>query len=170
MPPIPEFLGGPNGWMFWTCALILIGGLLWKPVRAAGKRIQQFFRLLDTWSGVEEVRDKSGAVIQVAAPGVLARLISVENSTSKIGGIESGFAELETFTKRIHHEVTPNHGGSIKDAVKRIEERSNEMAYKLAETTDKLDEHIVIAKESDKAQEKLVEDVGKLKSKYAPEE
>ncbi|MGP5698732.1 hypothetical protein ACTXPA_07275 [Glutamicibacter arilaitensis] len=53
--------------------------------------------------------------------------------------------------------------------MKRIEERGNETAYKLAETTEKLDQHIVIARKSDKTQEKLVEDVGKLKSKYAPE-
>lgn len=50
--------------------------------------------------------------------------------------------------------------------MKRIEERGNETANKLAETTEKLDQHIVIAKESDKAQEKLVEDVGKLTNQY----
>ena len=99
-----------------------------------------------------EKKDGSGQIVQHAEPGVSARILTLEEKT-----------------ERIHHEVTPNHGGSIKDAVKRIEDRSNETAYKLAEATAKLDEHIVIAKKSDKAQEKLVEDVGKLKSKYAPE-
>ena len=152
MPPIPDFLGGPNGWMFWICALILLGGLLWKPVKVIWARLREFAMFLDQWNGKPEKRDKANQIIQHAVPGVSARILTLEEKT-----------------ERIHHEVTPNHGGSIKDAVKRIEDSSKETAYKLAETTEKLDQHIVIAKESDNAQAKLVEDVGKLKSKYAPE-
>lgn len=169
MPFIPEFLGGPNGWMGIVAALILLVAFFRKPLGAIWRRMKSFARLLDTWNGVEEKKDKSGAVIQEAAPGILARLISVESSTSKIPNIESKFEDLEQYTKRIHHEVTPNHGGSLKDAVTRIENSANETASKLAETTEKLDEHIEIAKESDRAQEQLVKDVGTLKTKYAPE-
>lgn len=145
-----------------TATLILLVAFFWKPLRAIWKRMKSFARLLDTWNGIEEVRDKSGAVTQDAVPGILARLISVETSTSKIDGLES---QIE----RIHHEVTPNHGGSIKDEVKRIETAVTKTASALSETVEKLDEHIVIAKESDKAQEQLVKDLGTLKSKYAPE-
>ena len=152
MPPIPEFLGGPNGALFWTCALILVGGILWKPLRVIVRRLREFAAFLDQWNGKPEKRDRADQIIQHAVPGVSARILTLEEKT-----------------ERIHHEVTPNHGGSIKDAVKRIEDSSKETAYKLAETTEKLDQHIVIAKESDNAQAKLVEDVGKLKSKYAPE-
>lgn len=35
--------------------------------------------------------------------------------SDRLGALESSLAE-------VHHEVTPNHGGSIKDAVKRIED------------------------------------------------
>lgn len=152
MPPIPEFLGGSNGWMFWTCALTLLGGVLWKPLRVIWRRLREFAVFLDQWNGKPEKKDRSGQVIQHAVPGVAGRILTLEEKT-----------------ERIHHEVTPNHGGSMKDALKRVEDSAQETAYKLAETTEKLDQHIEIAKESDKAQDKLVEDVGKLKSKYAPE-
>lgn len=152
MPPIPEFLGGPNGWLGYTAVMILLIAFFWKPVKVVWSRLKEFAAFLDQWNGKPEKKDRSGQIVQHAEPGVSARILTLEEKT-----------------ERIHHEVTPNHGGSIKDAVKRIEDRSNETAYKLAETTAKLEEHIVIAKESDKAQERLVEDVGKLKSKYAPE-
>lgn len=152
MPVIPEFLGGPNGWLGITSVLILLVAFFWKPVRVIWARFREFATFLDQWSGKPEKKDRSGQIVQHAEPGMAARILTLEEKT-----------------ERIHHEVTPNHGGSLKDAVSRIETSSKETAYKLAETTEKLDEHIVIAKESDKAQEQLVKDVGTLKSKYAPE-
>lgn len=153
MPVIPELLGGANGWLGYTAVMILLIAFFWKPVKVVWSRLKEFAAFLDQWNGKPEKKDRSGQIVQHAEPGVSARILTLEEKT-----------------ERIHHEVTPNHGESIKDAVKRIEDRSNETAYKLAETTAKLDEHIVIAKESDKAQEKLVQDAGTLKSKYAPEE
>ena len=152
MPPIPEFLGGPNGWMGITAALILVAAFFWKPLRVILRRLREFADFLDQWNGKPEKKDRAGKTIQHAEPGVSARILTLEEKT-----------------ERIHHEVTPNHGGSMKDALKRVEDSAKETAYKLAETTEKLDQHIEIAKESDNAQAKLVEDVGKLKSKYAPE-
>lgn len=152
MPPIPEFLGGPNGWLGYTAVMILLIAFFWKPVKVIWSRLKEFAAFLDQWNGKPEKKDRSGQIVQHAEPGVSARILTLEEKT-----------------ERIHHEVTPNHGGSIKDAVKRIEDRGNETAYKLAETTEKLDEHIVIAKKSDADQAKLVEDVGKLKTKYAPD-
>lgn len=169
MPPIPEFLGGPNGWLGLAAALVLLTAFFWKPARAGWKRVKSFGQFLDAWNGVEEITDRSGTVIQEKVPGVIARLQTVEDSTSKISGLESQM-------KIVHHELTTNHGSSVKDATKRIEERLNEMAHKADETAEKLDEHIEIAIKSDHAQDqtaeqvtKLVEDVGKLKSKYAPD-
>lgn len=152
MPIIPEWLGGPNGWIGIAAVLILLIAFFWKPVKVIWSRLKEFGAFLDQWNGKPEKRDRANGIVQHAELGVSARILA-----------------LEEYTKQIHHEVTPNHGGSIKDAVKRIEDRGNETAYKLAETTEKLDEHIDVAKESDKAQERLVADVGKLKSKYAPE-
>jgi len=149
MPLIPEFLGGSNGWLGISAVMILLIAFFWKPVRVIWARLREFAAFLDQWNGKPEKKDRSGQIVQHAEPGVSARILTLEEKT-----------------ERIHHEVTPNHGGSIKDAVKRIEERSNETAYKLAETTEKLDQHITIAKESDKAQDKLVEDVGKLTNQY----
>lgn len=38
------------------------------------------------------------------------------------GKIDQRLDTLESSLSEVHHEVTPNHGGSIKDAVRRIEE------------------------------------------------
>lgn len=38
------------------------------------------------------------------------------------GKIDDRLGALESSLAEVHHEVTPNHGGSIKDAVKRIED------------------------------------------------
>lgn len=38
------------------------------------------------------------------------------------GELDARLDALEASLETVHHEVTPNHGGSIKDAVKRIEE------------------------------------------------
>lgn len=146
MPPIPEFLGGPNGWMGVAAALILVTAFFWKPVRVIWSRLKEFGVFLDQWNGKPEKKDRSGQIVQHAEPGVSARILTLEEKT-----------------ERIHHEVTPNHGGSIKDQSQRTEDKVDKLEALLHE-------HIVIAKESDKAQEKLVEDVGKLKSKYVPED
>ncbi|MFC2776555.1 MAG: hypothetical protein ACFN4K_00525 [Pauljensenia sp.] len=37
------------------------------------------------------------------------------------GGLDARLDALEAALQTVHHEVTPNHGGSIKDAVRRIE-------------------------------------------------
>lgn len=38
------------------------------------------------------------------------------------GKIDQRLDALEASLSEVHHEVTPNHGGSIKDAVRRIEQ------------------------------------------------
>ena len=38
------------------------------------------------------------------------------------GKIDQRLDALESSLSEVHHEVTPNHGGSIKDAVRRIEQ------------------------------------------------
>lgn len=152
MPVIPEFLGGPNGWLGYTAVMILLIAFFWKPVKVIWSRLKEFAAFLDQWNGKPEQKDRSGQIVQHAEPGVSARILTLEEKT-----------------ERIHHEVTPNHGGSIKDAVRRIEERGNETAYKLAETTEKLDKHIVIAKESDQRQDETAAKVDRLVAKYAKE-
>ncbi|MFJ2619677.1 hypothetical protein [Glutamicibacter sp. NPDC087344] len=149
MPVIPEFFGGPNGWMGTIAVLLVLTAFFWKPVKVIWARLKELAAFLDQWNGKPEKKDRSGQIVQHAEPGMAARILTLEEKT-----------------ERIHHEVTPNHGGSLKDAVSRIENNLKETAYKLAETTEKLDEHIVVAKESDKAQEQLVKDVGKLTNQY----
>ena len=163
MPPIPDLFGGANGWLFWVCAVILIGGVLWKPGSVIWKRIKDFAQFLDEWAGKPEKRDRAGKVTQEAVPGVASRLL-----------------DLERYTERIHHEVTPNHGGSIKDAVKRTEEAISELKNSSGETQDnlfdlkttsdetatKLDEHIIYAKTSDRKLVNLELSVNELKKHH----
>lgn len=72
--------------------------LLWRGLKKVSPWVKRVMLFLEDWFGEPERRDPvTGAVIDPGRPGVMARLQTVE------------------------HEVTTNHGGSMKDAVKRIE-------------------------------------------------
>lgn len=112
-------------WMTSLTAVVVVVAKLWKPF----KRLMDF---LESWTGEAEQRDSSGKVTKKAVPGVPARLL-----------------QLELDVKKIHHEVTPNHGGSMNDGLKRVEASAKETG-KVVEGLDlKLDEHVKIAKEKD---------------------
>ena len=98
--------------------ITIVGGALWRYGRPVAGVIRRMTDLADAVLGAPEKRDRSGAIIRPAQPGIIAQVAT------------------------IHHETTPNHGGSMKDAVRRIEQTG-------ATTAAKLDEHIRIAKESD---------------------
>ena len=157
MPPIPEWAGGATGWVAAVAGFLLLVAFFWKflsPVIKKGRELDKKFEgFLKDWNGIPEQRDLSDNVTQEGVPGVAARILA-----------------LEKYTEQIHHEVTPNHGGSMKDAMKRTEDAIAQLQAKADDTKDKLREHILIAKEADEEQKRLVQDVGKLKSKYAPED
>lgn len=149
MPPIPEFLGGPNGWMFWTCALILLGGLLWKPSKVLLKIVKTLLAFSEDWNGTEDRLDKSGAVIEKGRPGVPAL--------------------LET----VRAQVQNSHNTNMRDDVDKVIDISEQNVTAITHLASKLDKHISEADRSVTKQDeniaKIAEDVGKLKSKYAPE-
>lgn len=54
-----------------------------------------------------------------------AAAAEAQASLEKVAGrIDTRFDAIESRLQTVVHEVTPNHGGSIKDAVKRLEEES----------------------------------------------
>ena len=152
MPPIPDFLGGPNGWMGVTAALILLVVFFWKPVRALWKRGKVLAQFLEDWNGTPERRDRAGGIIEKARPGVPALLETVRS------------------------QVQNSHRTNFRDDLDANTEETRRIGIQMSRLAEQLDEHIKIAIKSDAAQdqtaekvEKLVADVGKLKSKYAPE-
>ena len=149
MPPIPEFLGGPNGWMFWTCALILLGGLLWKPTRALWKILQTLLAFSEDWNGTKDRLDKSGAVIEKGRPGVPALLETVRS------------------------QVQNSHTANLRDDLDKVIATSEQNVLAITHMAAKLSEHIESADKSVAKQDEHISqiagDVGKLKSKYAPE-
>lgn len=144
MPVIPDFLGGPNGWLGITAVLILLVAFFWKPVRSGMKLLRSVFLFIEDWNGTPERRDHAGMVVEPAKPGVPAL--------------------LET----VRAQVQNSHRTNLRDDVDTVIETVDTLSRRL-------EEHIQIAIKSDAAQdrtaekvEQLVEDVGKLTEKYAP--
>lgn len=96
-----------------AAAVVTIGGALGATfagarwARARWRRVSDF---LDDWNG------------EPARPGVSARLGMVERVSL-----------LETNVRVIRAEVTPDHGGSMKDAVNRVDERTQQTSRYIRE-------------------------------------
>lgn len=90
----------------------------WTPMR-------RFFQFINALAGSD------------TEPGILERLKSVESKQDEQG----------TQISQIHHEVRPNTGGSIKDAVARIELRQETIKSKQELDVNKLDAHLEFAEQ-----------------------
>ncbi|MEH0410996.1 hypothetical protein [Streptomyces scabiei] len=90
--------------LVWGGALSLLVGLgtvCWRVVRGSvrlGRRVDEF---IDDWSG------------EPSRPGVPPRPGVME----RMGGLEDRMGGLEEELQRIKHELYPNSGGSLRDAV-----------------------------------------------------
>ncbi|MHC6175480.1 hypothetical protein [Glutamicibacter sp. X7] len=97
-----------------TAALVIF--VLWLCVRTLFKSwpfIRKFVGLVNALVGTDE------------EPGIAKRM---DAQADKLG-------ELQERVEKIHHEVTPNHGGSMNDAQRRTEAKVGRLA-------DALDKHI----------------------------
>lgn len=130
-----------------TTAFVLF--VLWL----IGKSLFKAFPFVASFVGLVQtlVGDKDN-------PGIGDRMDSQGES---IGEMSKMLGELGGQVKKIHHEVTPNHGGSIKDEIGRVETTVNALARKL-------DQHITISKDKDLEQEQTAERVDRLAAKWAP--
>lgn len=107
--------------VLWPVAVILF--VLWLIVRSAFKAfpfVAKFVALVNTLVGTDE---KPGIGVRM---DVMTK--ELKGNTAKLGAMEE---QMET----VHHELTTNHGSSVKDAVKRMEEQG-------AKTKKLLDDHI----------------------------
>jgi hypothetical protein len=88
-------------WCLAGAAILGIAGVVW---RGARRIVHRFDELVDDWQGTP-------ARVGVAArPGVMARL----------GAMEQQSAENAAALVRIEHELHPNSGTSLRDAVDRL--------------------------------------------------
>jgi hypothetical protein len=98
------------GWVTATLALVIavvgLAGWIGRWAWRLGRRTSQF---LEDWNGRPPSPGHSGH------PGVMERLVKVEDST-----------------QQILHEVTLNSGGSLKDAVKQTQESVADMQANIA--------------------------------------
>ncbi|MFJ1708584.1 hypothetical protein [Kitasatospora sp. NPDC088346] len=84
--------------LLWCGAVVAIAGaagLLWRATRGAHRLARRVEDFIDGWAGTDE------------HPGVMARLDRIEH---KLGTVE--------------HELHPNSGGSLRDAVDRVDQRT----------------------------------------------
>jgi hypothetical protein len=99
----------------WSAVAVAIAtgvGLLWRVTRRikrAANRVEEF---VDDWTG-EPARPGVEA-----RPGVMERLGGMEQ---RLGGIERCGADTARRVERIEHELHPNSGTSVRDALDRVE-------------------------------------------------
>ena len=145
MPVIPEFLGGPNGWMGITATLILLVVFFWKPARAGLKLVKSLMLFAEDWNGTPERRDHAGMVVEPAKPGVPALLETVrsqvQNShrTNLRDDVDTVIETVDTLSRRLEEHI--------------------QIAIKSDSAQDQTAEQV----------KKLVEDVGKLTHQYIKE-
>lgn len=142
MPVIPEFLGGPNGWLGITAVLILLVAFFWKPARAGLKLVKSLMLFAEDWNGTPERRDHAGMVVEPAKPGVPALLETVrsqvQNShrTNLRDDVDTVIETVDTLSRRLEEHI--------------------QIAVKSDSAQDQTAEQV----------KKLVEDVGKLTNQY----
>ncbi|WP_190263686.1 hypothetical protein [Glutamicibacter nicotianae] len=149
MPPIPEWLGGANGLLGGTAVVILLIAFFWKPGKVVWKIFKTLVAFAEDWNGTEDRLDKSGAVIEKGRPGVPALLETVRS------------------------QVQNSHGTNMRDDLDKAIATGEQNVTALTHLAKTLTQHIAEADKSVAKQDeniaRIADDVGKLKSKYAPE-
>ncbi|MFJ1664791.1 hypothetical protein ACIOK4_00090 [Streptomyces bottropensis] len=90
--------------VIWSLAAVAVAGLItlvWRAVRGARRIVDRMDDLADDWNGTPE------------RPGVPARL-----------GVMARLHRIEERMGAVEHELQPNHGHSLRDAVDRVDRRT----------------------------------------------
>ncbi|OII62872.1 hypothetical protein BJP40_26920 [Streptomyces sp. CC53] len=104
MTPSPTGIPAVDAVLVWGGAATVLGGaatMAWRSIAGARRLAGRLDEFIDDWSGTEP---RPGVP---ARPGVMERL----------GGIEQRLASVE-------HELHPNSGASLRDAVNRVDVRT----------------------------------------------
>ncbi len=116
-----------------VAALLAAVGVWWKILLPIWRWALQMEALAELIHGASEQRDKSGALIEDAVPSIHVQL-------AKIPEIAEQVAEVAEQIEEIHHETHTNNGGSIKDAVVRIEVEQGRQGLVQAQLLAKTDD------------------------------
>jgi hypothetical protein len=93
--------------LYWAAGIVTVGGalaLLWRMITAGIKTGKKWDLFLEDWHGTEARPGRP------AVPGIMQRMV-----------------DLEEGLRIIRHEVFPNSGGSLRDAVDRLEKQATEL-------------------------------------------
>lgn len=93
--------------LYWAAGIVTVGGalaLLWKAITATLRTGRKWDMFLEDWHGTEARPGRP------AVPGIMQRMV-----------------DLEEGLRQIRHEVFPNSGGSLRDAVDRLERQASEL-------------------------------------------
>lgn len=101
-----------GAWLIGAAAVVaaLLG--LWKAVLSLWRLARRVGHFLDDWGGEPE---RPG---MPARPGIPERMAGVEQN---LGSMCDRLGTVETRTARIEHELHPNSGASLRDAMDRVE-------------------------------------------------
>jgi hypothetical protein len=94
--------------VIWSLAAVSVAALLdllWRMSRGVRRIVVRVGEFVDDWNGVPPRPGVSGR------PGVMARLDGIEE---RLG--------------RVEHELQPNSGASLRDAVDRVDARTQQLA------------------------------------------
>ncbi|MFD4660845.1 hypothetical protein ACFWP2_35110 [Kitasatospora sp. NPDC058444] len=95
-------------WAAAAVALAAAAGLAWRILRGAARFAARVDQLADDWTGTPE---RPGVP---ARPGVMARLDQLDHRLDAI----------DTRLDTVEHELHPNSGSSLRDAVDRVDRRT----------------------------------------------
>ena len=122
-------------------------GELAAVVSATGAALGGLVTAASVLTGLHWGREKAKADAELAREQVgKARAERIHAETTAqleaiAGGLDARLDALEAALQTVHHEVTPNHGGSIKDAVRRIEASQGSIMSTLDDHGQVLDAH-----------------------------
>ena len=144
MPPIPDFLGGTGGWLYWALGAAALIAATWKPARLLLRGAKALSEILEDWRGRPERRDESGRLIEAARPGVPAL--------------------LETVRAQVQNDHTEI---NLRDDIDRQTKQLKDLTEALAAVREDHRVHVAIAKEAERRQAATAEQVAALAARWA---
>lgn len=103
-------------WAGVLVALAAAGGVAWRATRSFRHMAQRFEEFIDDWRGTPSRPGVAGR------DGVMVRLVAIEGQTQVI-------PDLERRVARVEHELRPNGGSSLRDAVDRVDIRTQALDH-----------------------------------------